>query len=291
MTDSVPIVVGVDGSPSADEAVRWAAVTADRRRAPLHIVAAAFVQGRSGVPIGLPPGYLEDQESERRGHLSRATTIATETASSGSLTVSTELVAGAPSHVLVEQSSSAQMVVLGARGRGEFTGGLVGSVSTAVAAHADCPVAVIREQSAEVPGGTVVVGADGTANSEPAVEEAFIEASLRGSGLVAVHAWSDFSLAALTAHNHPFHWRSVKEREEAALAQSLAGFAEDYPEVTVRHVVVKDHPVDALVSFAADAQLVVVGNRGRGGLSRTFLGSTSRALVHKTNCPTLIVRN
>lgn len=293
MAESVPILVGVDGSRSSDEAVRWAAATAERRHAPLHIVAAAFVQGRAGVPIGLPPAYLEEQEPEGRRLLSAAAALAENAASAGALTISTELVPGNPSRVLVELSSAAQMVVVGSRGRGEITGGLVGSVSTAVAAHADCPVAVIREQSADraASGDTVVVGVDGTPNSEPAIEEAFIEASLRGVDLTAVHAWSDVSLSALRPHEPTFHWPTIQEREEAVLSESLGGFADDYPEVTVRNVVVKDRPVDSLVALAAKAQLVVVGSRGRGGFARILLGSTSRALLHRTTCPTLIVRN
>ncbi|SDD38765.1 universal stress protein [Rhodococcus tukisamuensis] len=291
MLTNPPIVVGVDGSQSSNDAVWWAAESAVRRDAPLLLVATVFVAGTYGVPIGMPPTYFDDQEMEGKLRLARAADLAREAASGRPLTIESELLSGQPSLVLIDRSRDARMLVVGSRGLGEFTGGLLGSVSTAVAAHARCPVAVIRalEDPEGAVGGPVVVGVDGTKNSEPAVVEAFTEASLRGVELIAVHAWSDVNVTNLLGSDRAFDWTSVRTREEAALSESLAGFGERFPEVALRRVVVQDRGVQALVEFSASAQLVVVGSRGRGGFTSLLLGSTSRALLHAVTCPLLIV--
>ncbi|MFE3289192.1 universal stress protein [Rhodococcus sp. NPDC059234] len=292
MSANPPIVVGVDGSRSSNDAVWWAAENAVRRGAPLHLVATLFVAGTYGVPIGLPPAYFDDQEVEGKRRLSGATDLAREAASGNPLSIESELVSGQPSRVLLERARGARMVVVGSRGLGEVTGGLLGSVSTPVAAHAGCPVAVIRAiaDPEGAAGGPVVVGVDGTENSEPAIAEAFLEASLRGVELIAVHAWSDVNLSNLLTNERSLDWTSIRAREEASLAECLAGFGENFPDVAVRRVVVQDRGLQALIEFSKQSQLVVVGSRGRGGFASLLLGSTSRALLHSVTSPLMIVR-
>jgi nucleotide-binding universal stress UspA family protein len=70
----------------------------------------------------------------------------------------------------------------------------------------------------------------------------------------------------------------------------MAGWQEKYPDVEVRRVVTRDRPVRCLLNHAVDAQLLVVGSRGRGGFSGMLLGSTSQALMYHAPCPLLVVR-
>lgn len=197
---------------------------------------------------------------------------------------------------LLEVAKSARMLVVGSRGLGEFTGGLVGSVSSAVASHAACPVAVVRgmpEMDAPPLDGPVVIGVDGSSNSEPAIAAAFEEAALRDVDLVAVHAWSDFSLltvAPADLSDNELAWSAAEPAEQALLSESLAGWKDKYPDVVVRKVVVRDRPVHHLLQQSEAAQLVVTGSRGRGGFASLLLGSTSRALLHAVSRPLLIVR-
>jgi nucleotide-binding universal stress UspA family protein len=74
------------------------------------------------------------------------------------------------------------------------------------------------------------------------------------------------------------------------LAERLAGWESRYPDITVRRVVTGGRPVRSLLKPAADAQLLTVGSRGRGGISGMLLGSTSHALIHHPPCPLLVVR-
>jgi nucleotide-binding universal stress UspA family protein len=186
------------------------------------------------------------------------------------------------------------MVVLGSRGLGGFTGLLVGSTAVSLAAYGQCPVAVVRGRTLADPppgSGPVVVGVDGSPTSEGAIEVAFDEASFRGVGLVAVHTWSDvtvgsaFDIAAVS-----LDWQAVETDEQRLLAERLAGWQEKYPDVRVHRVVTRDRPVRSLLAQAGNAQLLVVGSRGRGGFAGMVLGSTSQALLHHAPCPVLVVR-
>lgn len=176
------------------------------------------------------------------------------------------------------------MVVLGRRGLGEFTGGLIGSVSSAVAQHAQCPVALIDGWSRVADGrGPVVVGVDGSPNSQRALGLAFEESSLHHAQLIALHAWSDQDLSTLPV--------GVEQTlEQSVLETSVGGWCERFPDVSVRQKLVRDRPVRHLLEMADDAQMIVVGSRGRGGFPGMTLGSTSAALMHITPCPLLIAR-
>jgi nucleotide-binding universal stress UspA family protein len=157
-----------------------------------------------------------------------------------------------------------------------------------------CPVAVIHERPCQTTPtvlGPVVLGVDGTANSDSAIAVAFDEASVRGVDLVAVHAWSDVTLATFSPHDEGLPWASIDTGEQASLAESLAGWKEQYPDVGVSAVVVQDRPVRNLLSYTDTAALLVVGSRGRGGFASMLLGSTSTALLHSAECPLMIVRS
>lgn len=287
------ILVGVDGSPSALQAVEWAAREAVRRQLPVRLFHACVLPPRSRH-ITAHAGAEVPEVLVEQGHrwLRRAKARAREAASA--VQVETELRVGSPVAKMVDESAHALMVVLGSRGLGGFRGMLVGSVSSGVAARGRCPVVVVR---GPVPGeppperGPVVVGVDGSPTSDAAVAFAFEEASLRETSLLAVHTWLDVSVAETWAAL-PFDidWQAVAEDEGRLLAERLSGWGEKYPDVPVRREVLRDRPVRGLLAQAEGAQLIAVGSRGRGGFSGMGLGSTSQALLHYSQCPVAVVR-
>ncbi len=294
MNANPPIVVGVDSSRSSICAVRWAAETAARHNAPLVLVSAVTIPVTAYDRIGLTQSFFDSQEVEVTRRLDEAAAVVHGAGAAGALSVTTELATIPPVPALIDRSKGARMVVCGSRGLGEVTGGVLGSVTSALTHHAHSPVAVIPEwprPTVTTAVGAVVVGVDGSAHSEPAIAVAFEEASLRGAELIVVHAWSDVTLSTVHPHNQGLPWQSIASAEHATLAESLAGFAERYPDVGVSRVVVQDQPVHHLHAYADTAQLMVVGSRGRGGFASMLLGSTSTALLHTTKSPLLIVRS
>ncbi len=284
-----PIVVAVDGSPSSHQAAEWGAVAASLHDVPLHLIASVAVIGGFAPAMSVPQAELTWMRDDGERIVAEVAQVAREAVRESAVPITTEVTMDLIIPTLLDRSKSARTVVVGSRGLGAFQRGLLGSVSTAVVRHAHCPVTVIHERSATDSvslGKPVLVGVDGSECSVAAVQYAFAEAARRKVDLVALHSWSDASTIAL-----PANWDDVAEEERAVLAERLAGFAEQYPDVQVRRIVVPDRPVRALLDASADAQLVVVGSRGRGGFTGMLLGSTSNALLHVVECPITVIRH
>lgn len=284
-----PVVVGVDGSAAALDAVRVAVREAESRQRPLRVVH-AFIWPLTGAPLTPVPGApvtagLRNQaEQYVREAVEQARKISPE------LRITGVVVDGAPTPVLVEEAQEAVLTVLGHRGLGGFAGLLLGSVTVQVAARAKGPVLVVRgEPRAD---GPVVVGVDGSPLSTAAVAFAFEEATRRDTPLLALHAWL-FPTPVGPGDILPlvYDLDAVEGEEERSLAESLAGFAELYPQVQVRHRVVRGSAARVLVEASKGAQLVVVGAHGRGALGGLLLGSVSHAVLHHGHSPLAIVRH
>lgn len=288
------IVVAVDGSEAASNAVVWAARAAAVHQRRLHIVTAVHIPAFYYSEPYLARSFQDELRDTARSRLDSALVLARQTVEDvGAVEISTEQVDGRPAPTLIDVSKDAWMVVLGSHGHGEITGLVVGSVTAAVAAHSECPVAVVRGRTLDgrpPTEGPVVVGVDGSESCKPAVAAAFEEAAMRNANLIAVNVWSDVSVQpSLGSTPDDPHWSTIQTGEEVVLAERIAGWQEQYPDVTVERVVARDRPVRVLSEYAEQAQLIVVGTRGRGGFKGMLLGSTSRAMLHTADCPVLIV--
>jgi nucleotide-binding universal stress UspA family protein len=271
------VVVGVDGSCSALRAVRWAAARAVIHNAPLRIVM-AFRPARDLDPSGVLVEAARIASQQHPG-----------------LPVQRQMVAGSPIPVLDAESRAALLVVVGDRGTGGRAGLSLGSVAAALGTHARCPVVVVRgengtENSAEngaETGRPVVVGVDtGSSTCDAALAFAFEEAAARGVALVAVHTWWELLPSSPIAAAEP---DAIETAERECLDQRLAGWRAAYPAVPVLPVVQRDLPAHALTERSRDAQLVVVGARGRGWPAGQVLGSVSHTLMHRAHCSVAVV--
>lgn len=286
------VVVGVDGSPAAAAALRWAVDAARRRRLPLQVVHAYL------WPV-YPPPLLPGSEFVSTGEagerlaqdiLDEALQAAGEMAPD--LPVTGAIVRGGAGEVLLDyETGGTELLVVGSRGRGGFRSLLLGSTSTAVAERAHCPVVVVRRGEAPSDGHfRVVVGVDGSEVSEQAIGFAMAEASRRGATLEAVTAWNRIDavppgLVGVGSID------PVPTTEEIglALSESLAGWREKFPEVAVTQRVVVGHPAHVLAEASRYADLVVVGTRGHSAATSLLLGSTSRAVLHHASSPVAVV--
>lgn len=285
-----PVIVGVDGSSSAVHAVRWAATEAHRRHARLRIVYAdvlslVYLPDLPGYPLPVP--YIQAAQRQGKEWLRRAADVAKSEVAE--LAVETEICVGQPGAVLVNQSHGAQMVVVGSRGLGGFTGLVVGSVAVALSAHGHCPVAVVRGPGTALPEAPVVVGVDASATNEAALTTAFECAAWRGAALRAVHTWNSMEADA-ARWTEGEGWDVAQTDQERWLAEHLAGWCEKFPDVEVHRYVSHDRPARALLQHAQQAQLVVVGARGRGGFTGLLLGSTSQQMLQHSPCPVIVAR-
>jgi nucleotide-binding universal stress UspA family protein len=285
-----PVVAGVDGSDSALEAVRWAAREAHRRRVPLRLVSAfGWTTGHHLGDPGFGTDYITVLLQKARDEVAAA--AATASGLAPELAIEQEVITGFPVPVLNGEAARAQLVVLGDRGLGGFTGLLAGSVAVALTTHAPCPVVVVRGPA---PGssppleGPVVVGIDGSPTSEAALAFAFEAADLRGAPLMAVHTWSDYQIESTMVA--VLEGDAIDADEHRLLSERLAGWSEKYPDVPVQRLVTRHRPAATLIEQSAHAQLVVVGSRGRGGFAGLMLGSVSHALLHHAACPVAVVR-
>jgi nucleotide-binding universal stress UspA family protein len=138
------VLVGVDGSPTSAIALAWAARYAKATGATIKCVFAWHYPTAAGpAPVGVAPANVTSEvEEARREELDHA--IAACLGDRPAVPVEREVVYGHAAQVLTELSKDADLLVVGSRGHGGFTGLLLGSVSTHCVTHASCPVAVVR---------------------------------------------------------------------------------------------------------------------------------------------------
>jgi nucleotide-binding universal stress UspA family protein len=277
--------VGVDGSKHSDAALEWAGAEARRHEVPLHLVhavdvdwliAAAAINEASAHPT--TDDLLDAATSRLRADFPE-------------LRITAQATTGSPAHDLVKLSFGARELVVGGHGTSPSHVPL-GSVPSALSAHAACPVVVVRPYAApDQATRPVVVGVDGSAVSARAIDFAIDHASHLGTSLVVLHAWwlEYVEGVIVTTQNSP-QWLRARQLIDLSIAESIAGRRERYPdvEVTTRNVTMR--PADALVDASQDASLVVMGSRGRGGFSGLLLGSVSREVLMHAAGPVAVVR-
>jgi nucleotide-binding universal stress UspA family protein len=282
----MPVVAGVDGSQESLHAVEWAALEAQRHKAPLRIVSAPALPPGMHACAQSPETVAARFQGESGRALDEAITRSREVAP-GQL-VNAELLAGPPALAVTRSGSGALMLVVGARGSGGFAAMMLGSVSRYAAMQARCPVVVVREETSAV-NREVVVGIRDPRDSDAALAFAFDEAALRGATLIAVHSWN-CPRSALSDHADcgGATAQLVKAEAELDLAEVLGTWRDKYPAVPVWQDVVHDHPAHVLASYCARADLVVVGRHDGAG-SHPAIGGIQHALLNHARGPVAIV--
>jgi nucleotide-binding universal stress UspA family protein len=283
------ILVGVDGSSESDAAVRWAAREAVLRQLPvtlLHVIAPIVV---SWPVMHLEAGYVDFQEENARHVIEQAQkTLLAAIGDPAPPPVHTQVSHNGIVAELAAASTADTMVVVGSRGLGRVGSAVLGSASRGLLHHAHGPVTVVKADAGQPvdPNAPVLLGIDGSPASEAATAVAFDEASRRGVDLVALHAWSDVGVFPIAGMD----WHQYEDEGHEVLGERLAGWHEQYPDVVVHRRIFCDRPAHWLVDEANRAQLVVVGNRGRGGISSMLLGSVSTAVAESASAPVTVVR-
>ncbi|MFT4231428.1 MAG: universal stress protein [Leucobacter sp.] len=275
-------LIGVDGSEQSRVALAWGLARATGHGASvelLHVADDSF--------LSESVAFLSEAQEASEQMLHAETEYARSLGFQGK--ISGTAVVGHPIAELEEASKRADLLILGAHGGSRLAGSFFGTRAVKAAATAHCPVAVIPKQQAE-PAGGVVVGVDGSEASRRAVAFAAEEASKREVPLVAVYAWMPPLTPGLEYLWSEELVESQRAAAEEAIAIGAAGLAERYPDLEIRREIVQSPPVAALVEAAEHAKMLVVGSRGRGGISRLLLGSVSHGVLQALPCPVVVTR-
>lgn len=279
------IVVGFDGSSTAQDALRWAAEEAERRSTELSVIQSW------NDPVFLGPSlseaWLDPGASRRTAHARFEEQVSAVAEHHPKVQFSTALVSEPPAKALLSASEDASFVVIGSRGLGGFASLLLGSVGQRVASAAESTVVIVRQPGAA--DGGVVVGVDGSEPSRRALAWAAEAARQRSCPLRVVLAWN--FLSPQGEHGSE-EFRS--DYTEADAWKTLGAIVDDVlgdePDVEIDLQAICDLPAKALLAQAQDASLLVVGPRGWSKRPQLDLGSVTWQVLHHVTCPMAIVR-
>ncbi|QAY69127.1 universal stress protein [Xylanimonas protaetiae] len=303
MTRPEIVLVGVDGSAPSLHALDWAAAYAKRVGWALHMVCSYSLP--SFTAASLDGGYAALDDTAIQEGAKAVLVEAQERVAGHGLPVTASVATGDAAGVLVEMSKDYGLAVVGTRGRGGFTERLLGTVSSALPAHAKCPVVVVPLRTPKSNGAPeadrrdgdvvhevrrIIVGVDGSPSAEAALKVAITQAKVWDAELVAVAGVPVGSGAGVLA------WLPAQIDHEQVLADIKAGLdviVDRYEAANdglkIKRIVLDGTGAELLTEFSTAADLLVVGSRGRGGFRGLLLGSTSQAVLHHAACPVLVV--
>lgn len=284
------VLVGVDGSAASINALDWAVAHAKKIGWRLHIVCAYALP--TFAAASLDGGYATLDDSAIREGAQAVLDEAVARVESRGVDVTSAVETGDAAGVLVDLSKQVCLAVVGTRGHSGFAERILGTVSSALPAHAHCPTVVVpfREgEPAQVPIKRIVVGVDGSESAKVALRRAIEEAEVWGAELTAVVAVPIGTGAGLLG------WLPAAVDREGVLADVKEGLnvtvdrALDGHTITVRRHALDGNGAALLSEFSTAVDLVVVGSRGRGGFAGMLLGSTSQTVLHHSACPVMVV--
>ena len=284
------VTIGYDGSTDAEAALAWGLAFADRHDASVRIVQAfdpsqhtMRLVGGGGAEAAQRLYVLAREQLQQARDRSKD--------DHPHLQIKSVLEPALPDDLLIDESRIAETVVVGSRGQSRMSTLLAGSTASNVAARAHCTVVAVRNRPDPHPRGKgVVVGTDGSPVAEAAIGFAFQQATELSGSLTVVHAWTDVmtvgALGSVVPRHDPLDYSREQNR---LLVESLAAWADKFPEVDVRVQIIRGHAVNTLAAASADAELLVVGCHGHSVLRGMVLGSVSQGLLHRASVPVAIV--
>lgn len=275
------VLVGVDGSSAGDAAIRYAADVCTRNDAELWL--AHVVTGYST----LVPTAVEGLEEAGQAVLAQAMALATSLLDPSR--VRGDLLHGQRQAALLEAAKGARLVVLGFQPHSSLERLVTGSTTTALAAGARCPVAVVPDGWTGNDHHVVGVGVKTIETAAPLLRTALGIARKRGATLRVLHTWH-LSTTAYDALLLPdqLDTEGWSADMRAALEESIAPVLADYPDVKTELTVIERHPAVGLEALAEGADLLVIARRARL-FPRGHLGGTARAMLREVPCPVLVV--
>ena len=279
------VVVGIDGSEHSRFALKWASDEAKHRSATLRII---FAQVSD--PENVPSWYEPGSSDLSPGQAIVDDAVGLVATRHPSLIVHAEVVDWPPSLVLTIASRSADLLVVGARGKGGFKELLLGSVSDQCIQYAHCPVAVVHGDPDMLPlravESRIVVGIDGSLGSTRALRWALEEARMRSASVEAVFAWQYPPIGTFILGPRDGFQAAAREILDAA-----AEYAQKWaPEVPIEVHDRSEAAVPALLDASKGADVLVTGSRGHAGFSDALVGSVAHQCARHAKCVAIVAR-
>jgi nucleotide-binding universal stress UspA family protein len=293
------VVVGVDGSPGSRAALIHALTTAAQRDAVLQVVSCYPVNlvWTGGVPLEVPDteAIRADTKSRAQGLVDDIRTDPSIIGRPGVEDVDVRLVVSEARAVseLLKQSEHADLLVVGSRGRGAMRTALLGSVALHCTTHARCPVVVVHPVTSVVESPRVVVGVDGSTESRAALVAALQEASRTGAEVEVVAAyfptdyWTDATLVLIQSVEAIR--ADLQRRTDELVADVVREWTAAGGTSRVRTTILEGPAAEVLLQRAQNAQLLVVGSRGRGAIRGLLLGSVALYCAIHAPGPVMLV--
>lgn len=293
------ILVPVDFSRCSGAALDVAVQYADRLGARLHLLhvyvdpLASVPFGRDGV-AGPPTAPIEVIEDARRARQAEVAKLQARCEQHG-VSVKVDEIEGDPKRVIVDQAGQigADLIVMGTHGRSGVARMLLGSVAERTVRTASCPVLTVPQEGDVAPGPIkrIVCATDLVATSDRAVEVATGLAKDFGASLTLVHVvhaapYLGWDGAAAMAAIHDNYLDELRRRAK----ESLAEVAQGIDGVSLDTNVLNGVPHEVLSSLSKEADLLVLGTHGRGGLEHMLVGSVAERTVRLAEGAVLTVR-
>jgi len=294
IVDTVPhgaFVVGIDGSDRDETCIRYAAGAAPRTGRPLHLLHAQDIavelaaanpiaaRGLAFVPdLALDSQILADALERARAEWPDLDITGSEPWMH-------------PEEALIEASDEAYLIVVGSSRISGLERLLLGRSALAVSLHSRCPVIILPEGGRTDAGGPVVLGFDGSEGAREAARRAFWIADLRGTSVRTITSWYAEVVEGhvVTTPGTPA-WEQVESGYRTMVEEGLADIREKYPNVDLDIRIVRGPAAEVLVRESADASLLVIGSRGRGGFRGMLLGSVSHKVLETATSPVMVIR-
>lgn len=287
------IIVGVDGSAPSIQALRWAAYEARRRNADIFAISCYSipVYGSPEGAVYPTPDDIDMFKSGAVAVVNHAAEIVKEIDPKINVEAFTAM---SPAAVAISEAARpGDEIVVGATGHTGLVDGLLGSVALSVVHRSHVPVIVVPANPAVDVGASmkkIVVGVDGSPSSLQALEWAYNEALVADGELTAVHGWIYPYDGPRTSVNAPRTQMQLDAMEELKTSLESLGARLTGGVVHVHARLVEQSPAEALLAESKDADLIVVGSRGRGAFRAALLGSVSRTVVQHAASPVAVIR-
>lgn len=284
------IVVGIDGSEACRRAIAWATPRTDRF-GPIRPVHAWEYPTTVTAATPFGPGPIPSASELEASALALSEESLTWLGDAPHL--DPVVTRGDAGEVLVDVAADAELLVVGTRSRGAVRANLLGSIGRHCADHTPVPLVIVPHHDLPPvgpPEERIVVGVDGTDHGAAALDWA-IAAAHPSATITAVTAWHHAIDAPFPPHERADDRRDLHTVAERTVEQAVAGACSrtGVDPSRVRTMTAEGDPRQVLLTAATDADLLVLGQRGRSGLKHLLLGSTTTTLIHRPVCPVAVV--